>query len=136
MKQNADEADREVHEFRCMLTSCKHSRGQSSRKTPLTPHACTKYIERAERAVSYLTEIRNKRKPFRTTHQLQLLCDRLYVFCREDRDFFVLRAQRAVQKFDDSVCLLGLWRAGAHAPDSLLCTWLIAPRCGVFAEGA
>ena len=52
IEQNANETDREVHHFRCKLTTCKCQELPCSRKTTRTPHACTKltkYIEKGRR---------------------------------------------------------------------------------------
>ena len=55
IERNANEADGEVHDFRCKRTACKKSRVPCSTKTTRTPHACTEYIERTERKSSVVS---------------------------------------------------------------------------------
>ena len=66
IEQNANEADRKVHEVRYKLSTYKNPRAPCSRKTTRTPHACTKYIERTERksTVVFYVEIGNKGESF------------------------------------------------------------------------
>ena len=92
IEQNADEADREVHDFRCKLTTCNRQELHAPRKQPgRRMHVCTKYIEkgRRERAVLYLIEFEIKANPSHIT-PAKLLREELYTFVgREKNDFSV-----------------------------------------------
>ena len=85
IEQNSNKADRDVHDFRCKLTTCKCQELPCSRKTTQKPHACTKYIEkgRRERRAVYLVGNGNEGKSLaslRASHQLKVLCEWLYIF--------------------------------------------------------
>ena len=74
-KMRANEAGREVHDFRCKLTTCKcqelHAPGKQS-----WPRACTQYVERAERKSSavFFTEIGTKKGKSFAHHTAALCC--------------------------------------------------------------
>ena len=46
IEQIANQADREVHDFRCKLTTWQLPRAPCSRTTIRTPHACTQCLEK------------------------------------------------------------------------------------------
>ena len=65
MEQNANEADREVHDFRCKMTPCKIQELHAPGKQPARRmHVQNTLKGQRERVVLYLIEIGNKGESF------------------------------------------------------------------------
>ena len=80
IQQNANKADREVHELRCKLTTCKfqelHARAYQPGRRIMYRHACTwyrMYIRRKQKSSG-----RFPNKPTKKNHRRQLRAEQGY----------------------------------------------------------
>ena len=106
IEQNANQADRDVHDFRCKLTTCNAKSSMLQQNNP--DAGCMHEIHRKNRI-----ETGKQREIFRASHKLQLLCEWLYIYVsRADLNFFIL--------FENTVsCTNARRHAGSHLSPTL-----------------
>ena len=124
-EQSANQADRQVHDFRYKLTTCKNSRTPCFRKTTrCRMHARNTYVERTEKEkCCILLRMEIKASPSRIIPGSLAALWEVVHFCRVDYDFFVrfenaascinARRHAGSRQLCLLACIVALWSARA-----------------------